>query len=644
MSAFSELFTPITLGQLSLPNRIMMAAVGINGCTPDGQVTPRLQSFLARRAAGGAGLIVTEAAFVRQDGREPGRQPAIDREATVEGLRSLATSIQEEGARAFVQLNHAGRQTLSRVTGSELLAPSPIACKIKQETPREISPKEIPELVQAFADAAYRARQAGFDGVELLAGHGHLVNQFLSPYTNHRQDDYGGSRENRMRFVLEIVDRIQQAVGSDYPLACRISAREYVEGGSTWEDTSALAQELVQHGVDLIHVSGGIYESAPMLVQPMALPTAFFATEAAEIKRQVQGQVPVAVVGRIPRPDLAQQIIAEGQADMIALGRPLLADPDWPRKARESRVQDIRPCIACNQGCIDRMLRAEDVTCLGNPECGREWELEKTAPAPSSRRVMVIGGGPGGMEAARAAAERGHRVTLCDKQERLGGRMPLAAAPPGKEDISDLESFLRGQLSTLGVEVETGREVDAQVIEKLNPEAVILATGSQPLWPRVPGGERENVVSADDVLSGRIVPGSRVLVVGGGLVGLETAVLMRKMGKDVLVMEMTGEIGSDLGPLVKALLLKEIRELGIEIYLETTLEEISEDGARVNSGGTSREFSRLDTIVMATGYEPDRALLPQLEGRYPVQAVGDAREVRKMLEAIHEGFAAAYSI
>lgn len=509
MGDFDNLFSTISVGNLQLANRIMMAAVGTNFCTPQGEVTDRLINFLQARAKGGAALLTTEGAYVSTTGRESVHQLGIYRDELVPGLKELTAAVHSEGAKIFIQLIHAGRQTLSSVTGSDLVAPSPVPCKIMQEKPRELSQKEIHELVELFGEAARRAREAGFDGVEILAGHGHLLNQFLSPYTNRRDDQYGGSLENRMRFPLEVLTRVREAAGPEFPISFRISAEEFVEGGLALDDSIAFALQLANKGIDLLHVSGGIYESSPMIVQPMVLPQCFFADKSWRIKVALQHKVPIAVAGRINDPYLAEALLKEGKTDLVAMGRPLLADPEFPRKAQEGRVEDIRKCIGCNQGCMDRMLAQQDITCLSNPLCGYERERE-IKEAAVKKKVMVIGGGPAGMETARVAALRGHEVVLYERQKVLGGQMKLAAVPPGKQEVENLENFLIGQLKKLSVKIIAGQAADSLTVEEVAPDVVVLATGGRPLLPEIPGIDQENVVFAEEILSGEKQPGEKV--------------------------------------------------------------------------------------------------------------------------------------
>lgn len=644
MGSFENLFRPVQIGKLSLENRIIMAAVGTNFCTAEGGVTNRLKNFFKARAAGKTGLIITEGAYVSQSGKECPHQLGIHKDELIPGLKELVDTVHQEGSKIFIQLNHAGRQTVSALTGLDILAPSPVPCKAIQEMPRALTKNEIVQLAAAFGRAARRAREAGFDGIELLAGHGHLINQFLSPDANKRQDEYGGSLENRMRFPLMVLSRIREAVGRDFPLSCRINAEEYVEGGFEQQECLTFVQRLVAEGLELLHVSGGTYESSPMMVQPLSLPQNFFAEKAWAFKKALNGSVPVAVAGRIKDPYEAERLIKEGKTDVVAMGRALLADPELPLKTAAGRIAEIRKCIGCNQGCMDRLLMQKDITCLGNPLCGREGEFE-IKEATLRKKVLVVGGGPGGMEAARIAALRGHEVLLCERKNRLGGKMALAAVPPGKEEINDLKRFLVDQLQRLPVQVITDYNVDLNAVKEIAPDVVILATGSKPLLPSLPGIAQENVVQADDILSGDRVAGKKALVVGGGLVGCETACFIAEQGKEVYLLEMLEEIGADISLFYKILLFDKMQELGIKLHPVTTVMSVEGETVIAEHKGNKKEFKGMDTIVIAAGYEPDQKLLSQLTGnKYEVFSVGDCKEVRKMLEAVHEGFECGFQI
>ncbi len=643
MHPFENLFTPIKIGHLQLKNRIIMAATGTNFNTPGGEITEKLKSFLKMRAQGGAGLIIAESAYICDSGRESTYQLAINRDELVPDLRTLTADIQKEDTKIFLQLNHAGRQTFSNITGMDLVAPSPVPCQIMRGRPRELEQEEIESLAIKFGEAARRAKEAGFDGVELLAGHGHLINQFLSPYTNKRNDQYGGTLENRFRFPLQVLDEIKRNVGMDFPVSVRISAEEFVPGGITLRESMVFAKVLLEHNADMLQISGGIYETRPMIVQPMLLPLGLFAQQAKSIKETLESKIPISTAGRIKDPHQAERLIQEDYTDLVSMARPLLADPYFPKKSQEGRTDEIRKCISCNQGCMDRFIIYEKITCLGNPYCGFETE-RKIHKSDHKKKVMVIGGGPGGMEAARVAALKGHEVLLFEKEKELGKQIELAALPPGKNDVRDLKQFLINQVNQLGVHIYKGCHVDKNMVDEVNPDAVIMATGSKPIYPDIPGISSDHVMTAEALLGQNLETGNKILVVGGGLVGCETAYYLAEQGKEVLLTEAMRQLGVDIGPFYKGLLLSYMHEHQIKIYTRTTVKEITENAVTVEIQGEKTSVSNVDSIVLAVGHEPDNALFDQLNTVYEVYKIGDCNEIGKILDAIHEGFDCANSI
>jgi 2,4-dienoyl-CoA reductase-like NADH-dependent reductase (Old Yellow Enzyme family)/thioredoxin reductase len=642
---FEKILEPIQIGKITLKNRFVMPPMVTNYAADDGAVTERFKAYHQTRAKGGVGLIITEAAYIHPNAKGFKNQVGIHKDELVAGLKELTEAVHKYGAKIAVQLYHAGRQTTSKVTGMSVVAPSPIPCPVKQEMPKELSLEEIKDLVEAFGAAARRAREAGFDAVEIHGAHGYLLNQFLSPYSNKRTDEYGGTLENRMRFPLEVIKRVKEEVGQSLPIIYRLSSAEFVAGGLTIEDTRAFAQTLVEAGVDAIHVSGGVYESSAMIIQPAAVPQGCYVENAAAIKEAINGAVPVIVVGRIKDPVAAEQIIREGKADLVAMGRALLSDPELPNKVSEGRVQEIRKCIGCNQGCIDRLFQDVDIACLGNALTGHETEFDMSAPAKDKKKVLIIGGGPAGLEAARIAALKGHEVILYEKQPDLGGQMRVASVPPHKEEINDLTAYFINQLDNLGVIIEKGKEANINAIREVNPDVVIIATGSEPIIPKIPGIDQKKVVTAQEVLSGLASTGRKVVVIGGGMVGSETAELLADQGKQVTVVEMLDDLAVDVGALTRALLLNRIEEKKIKVLTKSKVQGITADGVIIENEEGSQEISGVDTVVVAVGYKSRNNLSEIIKGEdIPVYTIGDCVKPRKILEAVQEGFSLAYSL
>ena len=636
---FTKLFEPGRIGSLELKNRLVMPPMGTNYALKDGSVTQRQIDYYEERAKGGVGLVVLELSCVDSPvGKAAARQIVIDDDRFIPGLSKLAEAIRRHGAKAAIQIHHAGRQTWSRLTGNQPVAPSPVPMS-GGEQPRELTPSEIAALVDRFAEAAERARRAGFDGVEIHGAHGYLISEFLSPLSNLRQDAYGGSVENRARFLLEVIESIRKRVGRDYPVWCRLSAMEMgVEGGITLEETQAVAQLAEKAGVDAIHVSA--HQLTPARRPPMAQPTCIFVPLAEGIKRVVS--VPVIAVGRIP-PELGEGVLRDGKADFISIGRALLADPHLPQKAAMSRMEDITPCLCCLT-CLDSVgWRREGVCCVVNPVLGREREYE-LKPAESSRKVVVVGGGPGGMEAARVAAMRGHEVVLFDDGDELGGQLLLAVKAPFKDTIETFRRYLVGQVTKLGVELRLRQRFTVDVFNEIKPDVVVLAAGVKPFIPQIPGIQSKKVLQASEVLTGADT-GERVVVIGGELVGCETALYLLERGKKVTVMRRGPDLATKVHHFIREPLLGRLQFKGVSMLTGVEYEEITEAGVVIRTSRGERKVVEADTVVLAAGAVPDTELLDALQGKVAqVFLVGDCVEPRGIREAVEEGYRAGIDI
>ena len=662
------LFEPIKIGNLEVPNRIFMPAMHMN-MARDFEVTDQLVDFYAERARGGAGMITVGYATVDE---MSGTVANIGghKDEFIPGLARLAGAIRENGARASVQLNHAGRYNFSFfLGGQQAVAPSAVASRMTKETPRELSLDEIKQIIESFGRAALRVKKAGYDAVEVLSATGYLISQFLSQVTNKRADEYGGSFENRMRFGLEVMQAIKRQTGKDFPLVVRINGNEYMPGGLGRKELQEYARRLVAVGADAICVNVGWHEArVPQIVAEV--PRGVFAYLSRGIKEAVD--VPVIASHRINDPELAREMIGDGMCDMVAMGRPLIADPYLPEKARTGRENEIVHCIACGQGCFDHLFELKPVECLCNPRAGRERETEaKKAKAP--KKVMVIGGGAAGMSAATAARDLGHDVSIYDKADRLGGQLHLAGAPPGREEFIQLARDLQNQLVARGVKIMLNQPVDESLVEKEKPQAVIIATGAVPITLPIPGADLPNVVQAWDVLEGKVRTGRRVVVIGGGAVGMETALLLADKGtlsgdalkflllngaeaaedlyelasrgtKEVVILEMIEKVGKDIGRSTRWPMMQDAERAGIQMRIATRALEITESSVKVETGGKVEEIPA-DTVVLAAGAQAFNPLQETLEKRrIPVQVVGDARTPAKAFDAIHQGFAAGRNV
>jgi len=637
MDAKQLLFTTGQIGGLTLKNRLLMAPMVRNYADEHGRMTPRYLAHLQRIAQGGVAAMILEAGYVSRDGRGFRNQLGLHDDGVIPGLRQAAELMHAQGAHAGIQLYHAGRQTSMQVSGQQPVAPSEMPCPLINELPRALNSIEIRALVNAFGAAAARAQAAGLDFVEIHAAHGYLINQFLSPFSNRRSDDYGGSIENRRRFLDEVISAVRKRVGKDFTITIRLSADEMVPGGLTPADTAEIAAWLETRGIAAIHVSAGIYASYTRgrMIPPMAIEDAPLVQYAARIRERVK--IPVIAVGKLRTPALAEAALANGQADFIALGRELLADPDWPRKAQGGAAGIIHKCIACNQGCITRLFDQRDVWCTVNPECGREREFADHQGASTPRKLLVVGGGPAGMEAARYAVGAGLRVILCEAQAQLGGQLRAAGAAPHRPGWHELLEDLHAELQRLGVELRLNTRVDRKYVEREAPFALVVATGSQPVRPQIPGVNDINVFTARDLLEGRSTAHGSVLVAGGGCSGAQTAEYLAGLGHAVTLIEAEGDIAADAPLDDRTLLLGRLRTLNVNILSYTRLLGIENRAVQLAVDGETFEMA-VDTVVLCLGARSDNSLEQEVLGLVPhVFTIGDAVRPRKVTEAIIEG-------
>ncbi len=636
---FPNLFQPGRIGSLELKNRLVMPPMATNYALKDGTVTDRQIDYYEERSKGGAGLVIVEISCVDSPvGKGVMRQICIDDDRFIPHLSKLAEAIKRHGAKAAIQVHHAGRQTTAQITGHQPVAPSPVPTS-GGEQPKELTVSEIAALVTKFAEAAERAKKAGFDGVEIHGAHGYLISQFLSPLSNRRQDAYGGSVENRARFLLEVIEAIRKKVGREYPVWCRLSAREIgVEDGITLEETQVVAELAEKAGVDAIHVSA--HTVVPARRPPMVQPPCTFVPLAEGVKKVVS--VPVIAVGRIP-PELGEGVIGDGKADFISIGKALLADPHLPQKVEMGKLEDIRPCLCCLT-CLDSIRwRKEGVCCVVNPTLGREREYE-LKPTNSPKKVVVVGGGPGGMEAARVAALRGHKVVLFDEGDELGGQLLLAAKPPFKETTETFRKYLLGQVTRPGVDLRLRQRFTVDMLKELKPDVVVLATGVKPFIPQIPGIKSKKVLQADEVLMGADT-GARVAVIGGELVGCETALYLVERGKKVTIMRRGTEWATRVHQFIREPLLGRLQYRGVSMLAGVEYEEITEAGVVIKTGTGEKKLIEADTVVLAAGAVPDTELLAALQGKVAqVLPVGDCAQPRSIREAVEEGYRAGLEI
>lgn len=647
MSQFEKLFEPGTIGKLRIRNRIISAPMERNYANIDGSVTQRYIDYLATKAEGGVGLIIVEATYVDPLGKGRVLELGIYDDRQIPGFRRMAQAVQEHGAKIGLELVYGGRQTHSAVTGVQAHGPSPVTCVLPGygEFPRELRIDEIRSLVHKFAKSARLSKEAGFDMVELHCAHGYLLAQFMSPYANKRTDEYGGTFEKRMRFPLEVIAAVREAVGDDFPVACRISGDEYIDGGLTPEDYVVIAKKFEEVGIDLIDVSAGLYETNYTIIPPMGIPLGNNVHLAEGIKRAVR--IPVSVAGRINDPAFADTILKEGKADFISMARGLHADPALPNLAREGRLDDICMCIGCNQGCIDILGTMVPVFCAINPRAGREREMRITR-TDRKKRVVVVGGGPGGMSAARVAALRGHDVSLYEKDGELGGQLRWARKSLKRGELEQIIRYLSTQVRKAGVDVHLNQEMDAKKVYGANPDVVIMATGGVPYIPFIPGADKAHVYTYLDILAGKVEPGKRVVVVGGKLIGTQIAEIVSSKGGFAILTEATGALCQDAGGRTKWLLFQSVeKDPRIDIRVDTSVESINAGSVTLQHKGKVEEVGEIDMVVLCLGAAADNRLADELkwEGKLPeIHTIGDCVLPRKMTEAIYEGYVTALHI
>lgn len=643
-NALNRLLSPMKIKNLELANRIVMPPMGTNLGNPDGTVSEANLAYLRRRAGSGVGLIITEISAVHPSGMAINSELGSYEDRFIPGLKKVAAAVHAGGGKVALQLHHAGRESLYLLKAGRAIAPSPIRSLVFGMTPREMTVDEIREIIAAFGAAAFRAVEAGFDAVEVHGAHGYLLTQFLSALSNQRTDEYGGDLFGRSRFMIEILREVRKRVGPDFPISLRISAEEFIKGGYTVDDLKPLLPKWVEAGADVIHASLGTHGSPGGITSaPPEYEPGFNLWRAREIKKTVG--VPVIAVGRFIGPVLADEAIARGDADLVAFGRQFLADPDFILKAREGRPGDIRKCIACNQGCIERLILGEgNIRCAINPETGQETLYPK-GPAAVPRKVWVIGGGPAGLTAACEAARLGHRVELFEKEETCGGQLRFAGKPPFKAVYEEWGAWLSAQAEKMGVRIHLNKEVTRQMIREEKPEAVILAGGGDKIIPDIPGIHLPHVCDAWQMLGGKVDPKEEALVIGGGLIGMETADFLARKGTRVILVEALKR-----SPVLKItshgyMLHTRLREAGCRLLFNTTIKRIDPSSVTLTGEGGEEVLSPVGQVVIAVGLESREGLRKVLEEegiRHFV--VGDASSPRRIIEATEEGARAAWSL
>ena len=645
MSTLKHLMQPIKIRSMEVPNRVVIPPMGTFLGNDDGTVSDASIAYLKRRVQSGAGLVFQEITAIHPRGAASPAQLGIYDDRFLPGLRRVVDTVHEQGGKIIIQLHHAGRESQYQLQRGEAVAPSAMPSYVFKMTPKEMTIEDIKEVIKCFGDGAVRAREVGYDGVELHAAHGYLLSQFLSVHANQRTDEYGGDIRQRARFVIEVLEEVRRRVGDDYPISIRLSIDEAIKGGYTAEDMQLVVPELVKHGCDMIHASFGTHGSPAGITQaPIEYQPGFNVGLARKMKEVVD--VPVIGVGRFNDPFLADECIARGDADLIAFGRQHLADPDFLKNALEGHPEDTWMCLACNQGCFERLLLEQGkIRCAINPETGQEL-IYPQKPAAVSRHVWVIGAGPGGLTAAYEAARLGHKVTLLEKEKETGGQIRFASQVPFKAPYGDWIRRLTNRAAKLGVEIKTGVEVTEQMIREGKPEVVVLATGGEKITPSIEGVNLPHVCNALDVLNGDRQIGEHVLIVGAGLIGMETADYVIAQGcQDVTLVEQlrrspVGKISSH-GYMLHA----RLKKAGAKQIYSATVTSIQNDSVAVSVEGQEQVLAPVDQVIIAVGTKPENSLAGVLKAegiRHYV--IGDAVKTRRIVEATEEGARAAWDI
>ena len=642
-----KIFTPIKIGSMEVKNRMVVPAMGTNLAEHNGEAGEKLINYYTERARGGFGLIITECSAVSYEGRSLVNECGMWDDSLIPSYKKLTDSVHNEGAKIAVQLRHCGRETKSCYTGGrEIPAPSKVPCPSCQSIPKEMTTEEVYQMIGTFGDAALRGKKAGFDAVELHASHGYLIAQFLSGHANKRTDEFGGSLHNRMRFLKLVLRDIRRKTGNDFPIIVRISGSEMIVGGREIQETKAVCQMCEDEGVAALHVSISTYGSLQYCIGSTYLAPGYETEAAAAIKKAVN--IPVITVGRYTDPEIAETVIRDGSADMVAFGRQSIADPHFPNKVLSKKSEDIIPCINCGQGCIMHIFDDEPISCVVNPINGTEEAyIENKTEHP--KKILVAGGGPGGLQTAWILAGRGHDVELIECEEYLGGAFLAASYPPSKSTIGKSIGYWIHQCKKYGVKITLNTEVTTQLIKEKAPDVVVIATGSHNLVPPIKGLNEENVLDPCDVLLGNVVTGQKVLVAGGGLIGAETADFLAEQKRDVTIIEMKSEIAADLDPYGKPMLLKELKNHDVKLLANAAIQEFLSDGVKYKEVGKEdaqvQVLDGFDSVVLALGtrnYNPLEKSLKDIVKE--VYVIGDAKKAGKVYAATHESVDVAMSI
>jgi len=661
---FFKLFEPLKISNMTISNRIVMPAMHLN-LANDGFITKKLTDFYVERAKGGAGLLVVGGCYVDIYGKGLPSMIAVDDDKYLPKLTEFTEEVHNanEDVKICCQLYHGGAYAFPQIIGRTPIAPSAVYSKFSKTTPKEMTLEDLKREQQAFASATERAKKSGFDAVEICANAGYLMDQFISPKTNRRTDQYGGDLENRLRFPIETIELMKSNV-EDFVIGYRISGDDFVPGSNTYKEKAIIAEELGKY-LDYFNVTGGWHETKiPQLT--MDVPEGCYTYLAENIKKHVS--IPIFSSNRINNPELAEQVLMTGKADAICIGRGLIADPYLPMKAEKGELRDIMNCIACNQGCFDNVFRMMPVTCLRNARAGNEARTE-LKPLKEKKKIMIIGSGPGGLEAARVASIRGHDVHIFEKADKIGGLLNIIWVPPGRNEFKRMIDNYSYWIQKYGIQVYFQQDVSLEKVKEFNPDVVFIATGSKPIIPTIKGIENKNVYWANDVFSGDAPVGKNNVIIGGGATGIELAIFLSKYGSlskeafefltfykalesevalkmlhegrnQVTVLEMLPKLGTALGKTTKWVLLDKCDALGVKLISGANIQEIGEDYVVYTDAADKEQvINEVDYVYHATGVEPKESIYKEIKAlNIPVEKIGDVRKPETVMEAVSRGY------
>jgi 2,4-dienoyl-CoA reductase (NADPH2) len=671
---FVKLFEPLKIKNVEIRNRFVLPAMALN-FSRDRTVNDKTIDFYEERAKGGVGLIILGGCSVEDRGGGPTMLSIAD-DKHIPGYTAFAERMHKHGAKTIVQLYHAGAYSGM----PDMVSSSAVMSNLTRRVPKELTIEEIKVVQESHAKAAERVKKAGFDGVELLGSAGYLINQFLSPITNKRTDEYGGSLENRLRYPLELIKLVQERVGKDILVGMRVAGDDFVPGSNTYKESAVFSKYYDEAGIDYINVTGGWHETRiPQL--PMMVPPGAYVYLADNIKSNVN--TPVFSANRINDPIIAERVLRNEWADAICMGRGLIADPYLPNKAKENKLWDIKKCLACNQGCFDHIFTGRSVECMRNYQASREGKFNLDQKTKTPMKVVIIGSGPGGLEAARVATILGHDVTILEKKGEIGGQVNAAFVPPGRSEMGEIINYYKAQIHHRNIDLQLNTEATLEKINKLEPDVVIFATGVKfdiPDIPGIDGSLGSTIYFADDVLTGDYHVGKNIVVVGGSATGMETAIWAADLGaldsetarfislydliprdeifskwlrgnRNVTIIEKLPKIGLNLGRTTRGFMIGHTMKLGIKSITGAVITKFEGKSVDYELEGEKKSLDNIDTFILATGVKPNTDLYDKVEASnpsYKMFKVGDCmdkpKEKRQMMDAIHTGFLTAYNL